>query len=100
MSAGDKFPTLTKNKTASKSNYGIKIWEESRLAYLTPRILAASLFDIGFSNPFSPPLVRVDCKFLKNPGAAAPAGLEALLKIIRTAIAPAATPAAIKAAEA
>jgi hypothetical protein len=70
------------------------------LADLTPRILAASLLDMGFSNPFSPPLVSVDCKVLKNPGAAAPAGLEALLKIIRTAIAPAATPAAIKAAEA
>ncbi len=70
------------------------------LAYLIPRILAASLFDMGFSNPFSEPLVSVDCKFLKNPGAAVPAGLAAFLKIIRTAIAPAATPAAIKAAEA
>ena len=68
--------------------------------HLTPRILAASLLLIGFSNPFSAPPVKLDCSVLKNPGAAAPAGLEALRKINRTASAPAATPAAIKAAEA
>lgn len=68
--------------------------------YLTPRILAASLLLIGFSKPFSAPPVKVDCKFLKNPGAAAPAGLDAFLSMNRTASAPAATPAAIKAADA
>jgi hypothetical protein len=67
---------------------------------LTPRIFAASLLLMGFSNPFSAPPEKLADMDLKKPGAAAPAGRDAFLRMNRTASAPAATPAAMKAAEA